>query len=785
MKKINLITLIALIILSSTKILFSQYDTLGQDCGTTDAGNLTNIPVKTQGSSDYLRCLIIYITFPDDTTSSYPYSIWKNRFETSIPRPINPYSGTSGHLIDSLVGNPSDPFMTRYHSYTLSDFFCEMSMGQYDVIGDEIAVTLPKNSTYFDSLSTTYGGYGITNRWVLNYLDTTRNIDWTRYDKWSKINNQWVFGTPDGIAEMIIINYREIPNLSNGWFWNPQNGGLAELGTGITFSGVSIGDFNGITAINQRHATGRSELLLEHEFSHKLFGAYGIPLSNDGAHINMGMMTIANSQTSYIMTPMERSAPVIDYIPINLINQTGIYTDTLPDYTESGISYKIKIPGTSDDYVWIANHQKKALYDGIARGGANCYDINFAEIDPACPDGKGLFVYREGSGCSNINQPYDIISAEGKYIWGTDRTVNVPLQNYHFPMNGSFTIFNITSGSRYHGKDEYRKSVNSTEQFLADDICSTDPNSFSVAWENRGDNLDAFNIGYDEIFSPYSNPSSSFCDSTDTGLTIALLEQNSTTGAIIVKIYYNNDATALLNLPPSKPKNVKVTKEYFNNAITFHPHITWDQNIEPDFYNAPLLSPDYIYPRYDIYRGSSTDCGAAPSYSYLTEVPADVTEFIDSSVTLYDPDQGNPLGCYSNMTTYSYKVLAKDNRGLSSLKSERGLVRGYIDACNETEDPGNQQVTNENELPGKYFIKNYPNPFNPVTNIHYELPSDNFVKLIIYDITGKEILLLINEFKSAGSYNVNFNGSNLSSGIYFYKIEAGSFIQIKKMMLVK
>ncbi|MDQ3021217.1 MAG: T9SS type A sorting domain-containing protein [Bacteroidota bacterium] len=673
--------------------------------------------------------------------------------------------------------------MSRYNNYTLSDFFCEMSMGQYDVIGDEIAVTLPFNSTYYRDLPC---DRSCLNRYVLNYIDSTRNIDWTRYDKWSYINNQWVFQS-DGTAEMIIMNYRIIPNNSSGWFWNPSYGGEASLAISpITFDGVTIGYFNGVTALNLLHAVGRSEIILEHEYSHKLFGCGGIPLTIDCFHTNMGLMTPAHSNTTYIMTPMERSASIVNYIPINLIDGTGIYTDTLPDYTESGISYKIKVPGTSSEYVWIANHQKKALYDGVARGGKNCYDINFGEIDPVCPDGKGLFVYREGSGCSNINQPYDIISAEGKYVWGIDRVVNVPLQIYHFPLSGNYTIFNIISGSRYNGRDEYRKSVNFTEQFLADDICSTDPNSFSVAWENRGDNFDAFNIGYDEIFSPYSNPSSSSCNPDNTGLTIALKEQNTTTGAIIVKIYSNNNSTALNDLPPSKPKNLKASKSYFGGAGSdaFHPAITWDSNIEPDFVSA-TFGAYLVQPEYEIYRGISYNCEVEPSYTLLATVSPSTNQYTDYNITLHDPDiDAIPL-CPPTLVTCSYKILAKDNRGMRSLKSERGLVSGYTGGCADPNGSDSPASNNNNTLPDKYSVNNFPNPFNPSTKIYYALPKNGMVKINVYNTLGQKIKEIVNEFKTAGNYTVEFDGSNLSSGIFYYRIEADGFVQTKKMLLIK
>ncbi len=89
-------------------------------------------------------------------------------------------------------------------------------------------------------------------------------------------------------------------------------------------------------------------------------------------------------------------------------------------------------------------------------------------------------------------------------------------------------------------------------------------------------------------------------------------------------------------------------------------------------------------------------------------------------------------------------------------------------------------------IPDKFSLsQNYPNPFNPETNISYSIPSEQFVRLIIYDLTGKEILTLINEVKPPGRYEITFNATSLSSGIYFYKIAAGSFEEVKRMTVVK
>ena len=77
------------------------------------------------------------------------------------------------------------------------------------------------------------------------------------------------------------------------------------------------------------------------------------------------------------------------------------------------------------------------------------------------------------------------------------------------------------------------------------------------------------------------------------------------------------------------------------------------------------------------------------------------------------------------------------------------------------------------------------NPFNPETIINYSISKASNVKIVIFDALGKEVTTLINENKNAGSYSVIFNAKNLTSGVYFYKIEAGVFCDVKKMVFVK
>ena len=81
--------------------------------------------------------------------------------------------------------------------------------------------------------------------------------------------------------------------------------------------------------------------------------------------------------------------------------------------------------------------------------------------------------------------------------------------------------------------------------------------------------------------------------------------------------------------------------------------------------------------------------------------------------------------------------------------------------------------------------QNYPNPFNPATTISFNLPEDSNVKLIIFNMLGQEIKTLINEPREAGIHTVELNASEFSSGLYFFRIEAGKYIQTRKMLLVK
>lgn len=143
---------------------------------------------------------------------------------------------------------------------------------------------------------------------------------------------------------------------------------------------------------------------------------------------------------------------------------------------------------------------------------------------------------------------------------------------------------------------------------------------------------------------------------------------------------------------------------------------------------------------------------------------------------------------YLLTSTYSDDLLWYDVRAYYSIEGtysdpQWSAVYGEMSFSERNEPIIALEISNE--LPTQYRIDNYPNPFNPSTTINYQLPENGFVTIKVFDILGKEVETLVNENKSAGYYKVNFDGGNLTSGVYIYSIQVNGITQSKKMLLAK
>jgi len=133
-------------------------------------------------------------------------------------------------------------------------------------------------------------------------------------------------------------------------------------------------------------------------------------------------------------------------------------------------------------------------------------------------------------------------------------------------------------------------------------------------------------------------------------------------------------------------------------------------------------------------------------------------------------------GLLNYSTVYYWRINAFNCGGTGSWSAVWAFLTG---------PPTNIQASG-NEIPGEFKLyNNFPNPFNPVTRIFFDIPETTPVKLGVFDINGREIDILLNGILKAGKYSVDWSGQKYSSGIYLYKLSAGNFISVKKMFLIK
>jgi len=144
----------------------------------------------------------------------------------------------------------------------------------------------------------------------------------------------------------------------------------------------------------------------------------------------------------------------------------------------------------------------------------------------------------------------------------------------------------------------------------------------------------------------------------------------------------------------------------------------------------------------------------------------------------------------------SYPAAYADAGGNTPLDNERNFDTTHLFKLSETspsvisyyfgtDTPSAVEPENKISAVDFSLLQNYPNPFNPVTRITYSVPYASRVHVTVFDLLGREVATLVNEVKTAGSYSVDFNASSLPSGIYLYKLTAGSNSITKKMLLLK
>ncbi|HEY5535259.1 MAG TPA: T9SS type A sorting domain-containing protein [Ignavibacteria bacterium] len=765
-------------------------------------------------SDAYFPVLVVFVQFPDEPTD--PRSTW----------PTN----SAPIYLDSIIATEKYDVGNWWQFYNpeteaISSMWAEMSRGIFHVINPvpytythkAFSVVLPKTPVeyWLDNGRDIVSAQEQLNKDIWNSIRSQGLTDWRMYDRWKKVGSLFYYtdlGYGDGNVDFVykihksggIIVYNDTVRgylISaragfNQLNWNYLNPYEVDTVNHIYIDYGSSQNGSGITVCFR----GQKSIYLStvgHEHGHQLYNYNHTTYSRVSFGVGF----------DYFYSPFE----MIYNEYMTPQNATYGQSHILNDYSSRDTSggQILKVPIGTNEYFLLANRRKISKWDRLMVGDTaqlNAYD-DYSEY------GKGLYIYHIFGGLNlNTENPQDLESADGYWGWelgGYDYN-GVPFDCFQSPqanwswykktqplytndpstlgntnMYGDLLSFHYASdGDKFNARNHWwgigEKSTNAcvigTERTFTNDQDAY-PGGF-----NMGNRWDAWKVDYNEMFSPYSSPSTMDKNNDSTGIYIYYYNQNGNTAGI--KIYKEGEdgftRDSILKItPPSRPMGIKIDVTECENERRY-PVITWVHNTEPD-----MLQPGYpqpLYKRYKIFR----------AWDKINNIPGNFSEIAD--VLIHKDNEPS----YTDYNTYGhcangtgevnyrlrYKVKAVDNTNLASVYSDFVSISTYY--LNRGNNDSGNPKSDEN-LPKSFTLyQNYPNPFNPITKINYDLPKDSKVSLVIYDILGREIVRLVNgEFKPAGRYMIDFNGSNLSSGVYFYKIQAGDFVSVKRMVLIK
>jgi len=675
---------------------------------------------------------------------------------------------------------------------TLSDYYLQSSRGKMHVIGDAYSVVLDSNASYYKN----NGGESAMTTEIWKKLNRLYIINWQKYDKWGWDNANSTFKyEKDSIVDFIYKIHKTTGNGVLSDFY-----GYAGLGGGADYE---VDTVNHIKINHDYSRTGSGITAIRYQKKNDIFGV----VCHEHAHYTYSSGHMTYAKLIYGVGFDSFNSPFEMIYNRYIIPRDAVFgqTNTLGDYSSqsSGNGEIIKIPISTTESFLLANRRKVSRWDRNMLGDTAFYNV-YNDLEY----GKGLYIYHVFNGIqpptATYSVPQDLESADGYYRWDTVGKQSVYMNCWtsdptwwvfkkaevlytNDPSTLGSTNFNGDELSLHHligwsngcpsGMTiKFSIGKNAVDNcHLGTDRLYTNETEYYTNYNHMGTRWDAWNVGYNEVFSPYSSPSTKDKNDNETGIFIYYKALNSRNN-VSIDIYKVNQPLSLDSIlkltPPSRPMGLKIG---WTDCIVdqIFVKLTWNHNMEPD------MLRNSSFKRYQIYR----------AYTDINNVPGNYTMIaewnfsIDSTPTFIDYDVWSNCDAGSSEPSYNvrYKIKAVDNTDWASVFSDFVSNQSLVVRINTPDN-----YINNSNLPKSFLLsQNYPNPFNPVTKIQYDLPKDVFVSVKIYDLLGREIKTLLNEYKNAGSYIVSFNGSELASGVYFYRIKAGSFVQVKRMLLIK
>jgi M6 family metalloprotease-like protein len=752
----------------------SKRSSLSKSGANAQTTSISNYGGRYLTSTGLIKSFVLFIRFSDDNevTTSWPNALALPPWAQNI---LNPTYHAAGD----------------YTQNSFSHYICENSYGKLHIYGDVYYVTLPNNEAFYYALSTDANVIRTQIQSdAFNQLALIPGINLSQYDNWT--NPTFDFqknATPDNKVDLCWVILR---NFHDDLYNPPISQDMAELYASKTIGGVTIeatsmtnlGSGIGLFSGNWWQASGRNKIInmplseidndgnhltiigtMAHELSHKFFGYnhWGTPnlcasFSNTRSSSHTSPYTVNSGAAAGHYSAYEKRRmnwiTASEVREVSTSDASGILLQDVATQT-AGVTKLIKIILDADQSIFIENRSMKSNYE------ARYSPINWGyTLNP------GLFcylIYQENDYLSAT--PVNVICANGKWSWtittdgssataeftdkiyknipnstsGYDEREDIHVPGYsqkefwalYYPINYGGTYGPWYKGDTYidesHLVGDYRGTKNQT--FIVGDVITKWSNGSTNKWNPSLDRFDNTNFG------------------------IQIVSNNSTTGEYTLNVVTSNPQ----NLPPSKPQNVTLSSS--TGLPDGNILVQWTGNTEPDI--------SY----YEVSRNSTKN-----TFGWVVVATTSNTSWVDDLFT-YSPINGN----YTN----SYRIRAIDNTGLYSTYS--GIAKTKAEKAQKQGIPNDPPITDKVVEPVHEFTadQNFPNPFNPSTRISFGIPQDAPVRLVVYDLVGREVATLVDEFKVAGRYNVSFDASKLSSGMYIYKIQAGKFSTVKKMQVVK
>lgn len=544
------------------------------------------------------------------------------------------------------------------------------------------------------------------------------------------------------------ISYRYgkwISNSGSGQFSNTINQFYAQ-----NYTSLNDNRYHGVISIRLRSGTTKKDIVTAQSDDLRVFWNDNNTISGQQQNINEASTYIEKGRFNY----------QDDYEDVIIVQSNGIkiytnlqngYLNTSPyTFSFTGTLVKLKqIDGYNEEYTLGFDQNKDDLI--ITNGGNVKVYLN---------DGNNGF---QTTAFADINTGLNIISDIAVVDVNNDGLNDIIVVN-----ESNLKVYLNSGGTSIDGTADY---VLTNTSYL--------PNlpRLSINDFNKDGYNDILMVGYEgEGFLFVNDKSSSLFSSTPTQ-SIGYTQGWVSTGVGVDNIesadMYNTGGIGLVvsyagiikmmnatNMNPAPPPPV-IHKDVVADGGFLRPRIYLKDRGERDFN------------KYKIYK---LDTGQV-NYQYLGETTGNY--YIDYTENVY---VGGEIPQIS--AAIYYKAVMVDN---SSQESDYSKSVGYTIQGNYIPDTHGGELNTMNFVkPENYFLTNYPNPFNPTTKIYYTIPKGDFVKLTVYNSIGQVVDVLVNKFhNNAGAYEVNFNGSNLSSGIYFYTIETSGFRDSRKMLLVK